>query len=83
MSLLLDGMDLPRKHKNPLRASLDAAIRALEQGRLQNAVNQLESFDNKVQAQLARDFPELAERLSAAARALVGALEDCAEDAGG
>jgi uncharacterized membrane protein len=77
LSLLLDLANLSRKAKLPLQASLRAAINSLEDRNFKGAINQLEAFDNKVEAQVGATDPDIAARLSAAARAVIEALGNC------
>jgi len=58
----------------PLIASLRAALAAIDRSQPQTAINQLEAFINKVQAQLAAADPVLAAQLIADAQAIIDAL---------
>jgi hypothetical protein len=67
------------RRPQPLLATLSAALAALERGNVTPALNQLEAFQNKVQAQVAPDDPVLAGQLIQAAQDLLDALgRDCA-----
>jgi len=77
LSLLLESADLSRKNKGPLQSSIAAAINSLEHGKIKTGINQLEAFENKVQAQLGSDHPGLAASLTAATEALIEALGNC------
>jgi hypothetical protein len=76
---VLDSLDLPRKTKRPLLASLEAALDSLERGHEKSAANQLEAFQRKVEAQL-RSEPELARSLIDAAQAIIDRLDTQRDD---
>ena len=54
--------NLPHFNKQPLLASLDAAERSFERGNWLAGINQLQAFQHKVQAQLARVHLTLAQQ---------------------
>jgi hypothetical protein len=58
--VLLDSADIGRQDKRPLIATLKAATASFDRGNCSAATGQLRAFQNKVQAQLARDHPEAA-----------------------
>ena len=66
------SLDLPRKAERPLLASLEAALDSLERGKHNGAANQLEAFQQKVQAQLGDT--EIARELIDAAQAIIARL---------
>lgn len=59
---------------NALVASLRAALAAIDRSQPETAINQLEAFINKVQAQLEPTDPALAAQLIADAQAIIDAL---------
>ncbi len=59
----------------PLVATLSACIAAVQRGNLTPAINQLEAFQNKVPAQLARDNSALAQQFTQAAQAILDVME--------
>lgn len=61
-------------NKQPLVASLEAALASIDRSNPQSAINQLEAFINKVQIQLAPNDPTLAAQLIADAQAIIDAL---------
>jgi len=76
---LLDGMNLDRKNKRPLIASLKAAVASYDKGDHEHtAANQLNAFQNKCRAQIGRNNPADAAALIKAAQDVVDAV-DCAE----
>jgi CHRD domain/Bacterial Ig domain len=74
---LVDNADLGRKNKRPLLATLKAAAAAFDRGDFTPALNQLEAFQNKVQAQIARDNPAAAAAFIECAQKIIDAI-DCA-----
>jgi hypothetical protein len=60
---LVGSMEITRKNKRPLIASLKAACASFDRGNFISAMNQLEAFQNKVRAQLGRDDPATAQTL--------------------
>ena len=57
----IDGMNLPRRIKHSLTTSLDTAMRVLEDSNQQNdvaAINTIESFIHKIEAQRDKRIPE-------------------------
>jgi hypothetical protein len=59
----------------PLRASLDAALAAMDRGNFNSAISQLRAFQNKVQAQVAPSDPALARTLIQAAQQIISAFQ--------
>ena len=55
----------------PLIASLSAALRSIERGNLVSAINQLQAFQNKIGAQVARSEPALAAAFIQAAQEII------------
>ena len=74
----IDGMDLPRGIKNSLTASLDTAIKVLEDSNPKNdvaAINVLKAFIKKVEAQCDKKIPEeVADDLIAKAQDIIEVL---------
>jgi uncharacterized delta-60 repeat protein len=58
----------------PLLASLDAALAAIERGNSAAAINQLQAFENKVNAQIAPSDQALGETLLQSAQQIINAL---------
>jgi hypothetical protein len=71
---LLDNADLPANLRRELGTTLHAALASLERGQVQAAINQLRAFEHKVQAQIGRSNPALAEELIGATEAVINAL---------
>jgi poly(3-hydroxybutyrate) depolymerase len=71
---LLDHSNLPRNRRQPLMASLRAAVVSFERGNLIAGANQLGAFQHKVRAQVMPFAPELAEDLIDAAQTILDAL---------
>ena len=68
-------LDLPSGTENSLNSSLDAASKSLAKGNDAAAVNQLEAFINKVQAQRGKKISEeAADTLISAAQAIIDAI---------
>lgn len=61
-------------HPSPLTAALDAALASLNRGNVVAAANQLHAFQNKVQVQVARQDPVLANTLTRTAEQVIDAL---------
>lgn len=57
---LIEDADLGRKNKRPLIASLKAACASFDRGSMESGLNQLNAFQNKVNAQVARSNPNQA-----------------------
>jgi hypothetical protein len=75
---LIGLVDSQATATKPLIASLHAAIASLDRGQENSAINQLESFEQKVRVQVERSDPLLADRLNLAADAIIGVLRlDC------
>jgi hypothetical protein len=70
MALVQSGAGNPQ----PLLASLRAALASIDRSQPETAINQLEAFKNKVQAQIAPSDPALAAQLIADAQAIIDAL---------
>jgi len=62
------------RRAQPLLATVSAVLASLERGSPGSAVNQLQAFQHKVQAQVAPMDPALAANLTAEARAIINAL---------
>jgi hypothetical protein len=73
---LVDEADLPRKTSRPLIATLKNAQEAAESERLEVAINMLETFQNKVAAQVAPVNAECAELFIDAAQKVIDALSE-------
>jgi hypothetical protein len=69
LTTLVETSNLSGKNANPLLASLRAAAAAFDRGNANAGINQLQAFQNKVQAQIAPLDPTLAATL------IEGALE--------
>jgi hypothetical protein len=72
--VLLEDADTQPRNKQPLYASLNAAMAAFERGNFTAAQNTLEAFINKVQAQITPVNPVLAAELIAAAQQILDAI---------
>jgi poly(3-hydroxybutyrate) depolymerase len=72
---LLDHSNLPRNRRQPLMASLRAAVVSFERGNLTAGANQLEAFQHKLRAQVMPFAPELAQDLIGAAQTILDALQ--------
>ena len=71
----VEDADLPRGTENSLTSSLDAAISSLDSGNDETAVNQLNAFINKVEAQRGKKISgEDADALIAFAQAIIDAI---------
>jgi hypothetical protein len=68
--------DSSLKHKQPLLASLEAALASIQRGNCNSAAGQLHAFQNKVQAQVSPDDPVLALELIQVAGRVIAALGD-------
>jgi hypothetical protein len=79
----VDGSNLSRKVKRPLIASLKAACANFELGEFVPAMNALEAFQHKVDAQLGRTDPATAAALNDAVQKLLDAIDCAARLAGG
>jgi len=64
------------KHKQPLLATLNAALASIERGNCHSAIGQLGAFQNKVRAQVAKKDFALAMQLIQGAQQVIAAL-DC------
>lgn len=71
---LVDNIDLGRKNKRPLIATLKAAQAAFDRGNSEAALNQLNAFQNKVRAQIGRDDPAAAAALLDCSNGIVEAI---------
>jgi hypothetical protein len=75
---IIDDMDLPEGKGDSITASLDTAAKVLEDSNPKNdgaAVNSLEAFINKLEAQRGKKIPaETADELIAIAREIIAAL---------
>ena len=65
---------LPPYRQHPLLESLQAAATSFERGQTGAGVHQLHAFENKVEAQVARLHPLLAEQLTDSTETIVTGL---------
>ena len=72
--VLVDDTDLSRKQKRPLIEALKKAGDAFGDDHVRSAINKLQSFQNKVAAQITRINAECAEILIDAAQQIIDAL---------
>jgi len=72
---LLDSMNLARKNKRPLLASLKAAAASFDRGNIGAAMNQLKAFQQKVRAQVAGANPAGAAALTDCVQRILAATE--------
>ncbi len=72
--MLLETSTLSSNLKRPLEATLQAAAASFEAGRFTPALNQLQAFENKVQAQIGRTDPAFGDELIAAAQEIIDRL---------
>jgi hypothetical protein len=72
----MNGAGLPQNRVQPLLGTLNAAVGSFDSGHLRAAMNQLQAFQNKVEAQLARSDQALAEELSEAAQQIIEKASD-------
>lgn len=80
---LVDGLDLGRKNKRPLIASLKAAAASFDRGNMEAALNQLNAVQNKIRAQIAPSDPAAAQALTECVQGLVQAVGCGAVEAAG
>lgn len=75
----IQASSLPKGAANSLAAKLEAALRSLEKGRLNAALNQLKAFQNEIAALVGKKIdPTLAESLLSSIEVIVQAMsEDC------
>ncbi len=69
--LLVNNSDLGKENKQPLLATLSAAMASFERGNLTSGDDQLAAFQNKVRAQVARMAVALADELFKAAQRFI------------
>ena len=74
---LVENSSLSSRQQRSLLATLNAAAAAFERGNLSSGLNQLEAFQNKIRAQVARSDPDLAKALIRAAQHIIDALRCC------
>jgi hypothetical protein len=74
MQVWIEDAGLATGQMQPLLASLRAAASALDRGALRAGLNQLATFQNKVNVQIAPTDPELARQLNEAAAVLIEQL---------
>jgi hypothetical protein len=79
---LVEGSNVVRKNKRPLIASLKAAAGSFDRGSFESGVNQLQAFQNKVRAQIARDNPAEAAAFIECVQKIIDAIH-CASQQGG
>lgn len=72
---LVDNMNLGRKNKRPLLASLKAAAAAFDRGSFGAGMNQLNAFQNKIRAQVAPSNPGGAAELTDCVERILSAIE--------
>lgn len=72
--VLLEDADISPRNPQPLYASLNAAMAAFERGNFTAALNTLEAFINKVQAQITPVDPALATALIVAAQQIIDVI---------
>lgn len=70
----IEQASLGAKNKQPLLATLKAALASLNRGDTTSALNQLFAFQNKVLAQIASSNSALAAQLTAASQEIVDAI---------
>jgi hypothetical protein len=75
---LVETSGLSLNTQRPLLASLGSVIDSAARGNLIASVNQIKAFENKVQAQVGRSNPALADALIQAAQQVIDALSPCA-----
>jgi len=71
---LVDGASIDRKNKRPFIATLKAACASFDRGDFIPAMNQLEAFQNKVAAQVARANPSEAAAFITCAQQILDAI---------
>jgi hypothetical protein len=71
---MLEESSLTRKTIRPLETSLKTAAASFESGNIQAGINQLNAFENKVNAQLAPIDPQLAGQLINAVQAVMASM---------
>jgi hypothetical protein len=69
----LNGVTVPR-NKQPLLASLEAAMASFADGNFTAGINQLEAFQHKVRAQVGPEDPVLADTLISLAQQIIDAI---------
>jgi len=74
LAQLLEQANLGTKNKQPLVASLNAAISSFDGDNLNAALNQLSAFENKVRAQMGGSNPDLAAQLIGAAEQILAVV---------
>ena len=72
---LIREVDAAGERVNPLDASLRAALKSIQKGHSGPAAHQLEAFQHKVQIQVAREDPTLAQIFLHDAQEIIDALE--------
>jgi hypothetical protein len=76
----IEDMDLPHGTENSLTSKLEAALKSLENGQCDTAINQLEAFINQVEALRGKKLTEEeADALIAAAEAIISMIGPCPE----
>jgi hypothetical protein len=71
LMLSVDDSDIGTKNKQPLLATLSAALASFDRGNVTSGANQLAAFQNKVRAQVARIDAVLANELIATAQRII------------
>ena len=77
---LVENSGLPLNRQRPLLATLRAALAAVGRADFRPSLNQLEAFEHKVRAQIARSDPALAETLIQATDRIILALGCCDQE---
>jgi hypothetical protein len=72
--LAIEDSPLDNRRKRPLQASLEAALASVERERVNAAVNQLQAFQNKTEAQVTPIDAQLAEDWIGVAQEIINAL---------
>jgi hypothetical protein len=72
--LMIDEANIDRHSKRPFISSLKAAVASFDQGRMIPGQNQLQAFQNKVRAQIARNDPALAAALIQATQRILNSI---------
>jgi hypothetical protein len=74
--MLVNDTNLDRKNNQPLIATLKAASAPFERGQVQAGLNQLRAFQNKVRAQLTKNYPTAAELFTEYAKQITDCVND-------
>ena len=71
---MVQESSLARNRKQPLLASLKVAGASFDRGSVGSGINQLQAFQSKVRAQVAKDDPGLAAELIRAVQVVIDAV---------